>query len=104
MAKELTVSALANIGCAAGLEIGRWNACTAWTIYEVDSDKERVFLRLHDRMQSLPLSRIILVAQSYDINAPADGTVKEFELPYAGLSMSAWDVKEWLIPQLLEIA
>lgn len=103
MAKELTMSALANIGCSIGMKIGRWNACTAWAVYELDQDRTRVFIRLHDHADMTPLSRAIPVSRAYDMDSPADGTSREFELPDHGLAMTAWRIEEWLIPQLLEL-
>jgi hypothetical protein len=104
MAKgPLTVLNLSQIGLNAALDVGRWNACTAWAYYSVSTDSERAFLRLHPRTDTTPLSRSIPVSRAYDMDAPADGSELSLELPSGALEWSAFDVKKWLVPKLLEL-
>ena len=105
MAQEITISMLANVCCSEGMSVGRWNACTAWKQYDLKTAKDRAFIRLHSLTDSPPLSRTVdSIARAYDLDAPADGTEKVFELPEQMLAQQVSSIIEWLTPQLLELA
>ena len=101
--KELTVSMVANPGCAAGMDVGRYNACEAWFQIDPESFMDHVHLRLYDHRSH----RSVLHrngtgwARAWDADAPADGSEKFVQL--SGISeMTIDEIHKLIVAQLLE--
>lgn len=94
----------ANLGCVAGIDVGRYNACTAWVTYDLPLDVEEIHFRLHDYKDSPPLSRTAdRICRGYDMDAPADGTEKLLSFPIDVLSKPANELRNLITEQLLEL-
>ncbi len=105
MKNLLTISQIANTGCAAALSIGRWNACEAWTQCDLSEDAEHIGLRFYDRnsRRSMMHTNGIRWALAWDEGGTADGSEKFIRLSVSGIfEMPIQDLEQLIIGQLLE--